>query len=149
MKMRKPEIARGRTAGKPGKSKAIGPGPSGVVRPESEVETLLAAVIDATDVMLVYLDRDFNYVLVNSAYAATCRMSPDEMVGKNHFALYPHPENEKIFRQVSDSGTPVFHKDKPFEFPDQPERGITYWDWSLVPVKEEDGSVSGSGLYLA
>ena len=26
--------------------------------------------------------------------------------------------------------------DKPFEYPDHPERGMTYWDWSLLPVKD-------------
>jgi len=104
---------------------------------------LLDTVIQATDVMLVYLDRDFNFVTVNAAYAAACRMDPDEMIGKNHFALFPHAENEAIFRQVRDTGVAVFYKDKPFEFPDQPERGITYWDWSLVPVQQASGEVTG------
>jgi PAS domain S-box-containing protein len=104
---------------------------------------LLSSVMHATDAMLVYLDDDFNFVWVNAAYAATCNMRPDEMVGKNHFALYPHAENEAIFRRVRETGEPVFYKDKPFEFPDQPQRGVTYWDWSLVPVKDASGKVQG------
>ena len=63
------------------------------------------------------------------------------MVGKNHFALYPHPENEAIFRRVRDTGEPFEVHDKPFEFPDQPERGVTYWDWTLNPVKDTSGQV--------
>jgi PAS domain S-box-containing protein len=105
--------------------------------------SLLSSVLHATDVMLVYLDRDFDFVWVNAAYATTSNMRPDELVGKNHFALYPHAENEAIFRRVRDTGEPVFHKDKPFEFPDQPGRGVTYWDWSLVPVKDASGEVQG------
>jgi PAS domain S-box-containing protein len=97
---------------------------------------VLAGIMNATDVMLVYLDRDFNFVWVNAAYAETCRMPAEEMIGKNHFTLYPHAENEAIFRRVRDTGIPVFYKDKPFEFPDQPERGVTYWDWSLTPVTD-------------
>ena len=31
----------------------------------------------------------------------------------------------------------------PIRFPDQPERGTTYWDWSLVPVKSEGGATCG------
>ena len=104
---------------------------------------LLESVTHATDVMLVYLDREFNFVWMNAAYAATCNRSPDELVGKNHFALYPHAENEAIFRRVRDTGEPVFYKDKPFEFPDQPKRGVTYWDWSLVPMKDPGGNVQG------
>ncbi len=104
---------------------------------------VLKSIIDATDVMLVYLDADFNFIWVNPAYAEACHMQPDELVGRNHFKLFPHPENESIFRQVRDTGTPVFFKDKPFIFPDQPDRGVTYWDWSLAPFKDEAGRVAG------
>ena len=104
---------------------------------------LLDAVMNATDVMLVYLDPDFNFVWVNAAYAEGCRRRTEELIGRNHFTLFPHPENEAIFRRVRDTGELVFYKDKPFEFPDQPERGVTYWDWSLVPVKDAKGGVTG------
>jgi PAS domain S-box-containing protein len=106
-------------------------------------QSLLVSVMQVTDVMLVFLDTQFNFVWVNAAYAETCGMTPEEMAGKNHFALYPDPENEAIFRQVRDTGKAVFYKDKPFVFPDQPERGTTYWDWSLIPVKNPDGAVTG------
>lgn len=104
---------------------------------------LLHTVLQATDVMLVYLDRDFNFVSVNPAYAEACGMRPEDMIGKNHFALYPHEQNEEIFRRVRDTGEAVFFKDKPFEFQDQPERGVTYWDWSLVPVQDPGQGVTG------
>lgn len=103
----------------------------------------LHAILDTTDLMLVYLDPEFNFVIVNRAYAETCRMRPEEMIGKNHFTLYPNAENEAIFRQVRDTGKSIFFKDKPFEFPDQPERGVTYWDWSLAPDKDQAGQVKG------
>ncbi|HEU4682868.1 MAG TPA: PAS domain S-box protein [Nitrospira sp.] len=106
-------------------------------------EMLLQTVTAATDVMLVQLDCDFNFVWVNRAYAETCRMAPEEMIGKNHFVLYPHAENEAIFRRVRDTGESVLYKDKPFVFPDQPERGITYWDWSLAALKDESKHVTG------
>ncbi len=105
--------------------------------------SLLESVMQTTDVMLVFFDPQFNFVWVNAAYAKTCQMKPEEMIGKNHFALYPHEENEAIFRQVRDTGEGVFYKDKPFVFPDQPERGVTYWDWSLSPVKDSDENVTG------
>ncbi len=115
-------------------------------RAEAELlreRAVLDSTMRSTDMMLAYLDPAFNFVAVNPAYADTCRMSPAQMVGLNHFALYPDEENEAIFRRVRDTGTPAFLKDKPFEFPDQPERGRTYWDWSLVPVKDAEGKVQG------
>jgi PAS domain S-box-containing protein len=105
-------------------------------------QTLLESVMQTTDVLLVLLDGQFNFVWVNRAYADTCRMKPEEMVGQNHFALYPDPENEAIFRKVRDTGESVYYRDKPFEFPDQPERGVTYWNWSLSPVKDPGGQVT-------
>jgi len=121
--------------------------PSSVITPSlaqlRQEQAILEGIMAATDVMLVYLDRDFNFLRVNAAYAVNCGLLPEELVGKNHFSLYPHPENEVIFRQVRDTGLPVFYKDKPFEFLDQPERGITYWDWSLAPVKDQVGTVQG------
>lgn len=106
-------------------------------------QALLASVMKTTDVMLVYLDLDFNFVWVNQAYANTCQMAPADMIGKNHFALYPNAENESIFRKVRATGQAAFYKDKPFEFLDQPERGVTYWDWSLAPDKDQNGQVAG------
>ncbi|HIH95608.1 TPA: PAS domain S-box protein [Methanosarcina acetivorans] len=109
----------------------------------SRERSMLESVMQTTDVMLVLLDPQFNFVWVNPAYAETCKLKPEEMVGKNHFVLYPDAENEAIFRTVRDTGKEVFYKDKPFVFPDQPERGVTYWDWSLTPVKNSSGDVEG------
>jgi PAS domain S-box-containing protein len=107
-------------------------------------KNLLQYIIDsAKNSHLVYLDRDFNFVQVNETYARTCGYTPQEMVGKNHFALYPQEENEAIFARVRDTGVPVEFHDKPFVFPDQPERGTTFWDWTLTPVKDPEGAVKG------
>ncbi|EKD40581.1 MAG: PAS/PAC sensor signal transduction histidine kinase [uncultured bacterium] len=108
-----------------------------------ERNVLQSVMNGAKNSHLVFLDRDFNFVRVNEAYAATCGYRPEEMIGKNHFDLYPHAENEAIFARVRDTGEPFEVHDKPFKFPDQPERGITYWDWTLSPVKDEAGEVTG------
>jgi PAS domain S-box-containing protein len=115
-----------------------------VCAPIRREKDILQHMIDcAKNIHLVYLDRDFNFVRVNQAYADTCGFKPEEMVGKNHFALYPHEENEAIFKRVRDTGVPAQYHDKPFTFPDQPDRGTTYWDWTLEPVKDNSGKVIG------
>ncbi|MGB9939436.1 PAS domain S-box protein [Methanosarcina sp.] len=114
----------------------------------SRERSLLESVTRATDLMLALFDPQFNFVWVNPAYAEASQMKPEEMVGKNHFELYPHEENEAIFMKVRDTGEGVFYKDKPFVYPDHPERGVTYWDWSLEPVKNSDGNVTGLVLSL-
>jgi PAS domain S-box-containing protein len=49
---------------------------------------------------------------------------------------------------VRDTGQSIEFRAKPFQFADQPERGITYWDWTLVPVKSANGTVLGLVLSL-
>jgi PAS domain S-box-containing protein len=110
---------------------------------ERERDILQAVMDGAKNSHLVYLDRGFNFVRVNTTYAGTCGYRPEEMIGKNHFALYPRAENEAIFARVRDTGEPFEAHDRPFEFPDQPQRGVTYWDWTLTPIKDPTGRVEG------
>jgi PAS domain S-box-containing protein len=108
----------------------------------------LAAVIENTDAQLALLDRAFDFVLVNSAYAQGSGYSKEELVGRNHFALFPNPENQAIFERVRDTGTLYKAIEKPFEYTSQPERGVTYWNWALVPIKGRAGQVEALLLSL-
>ncbi len=109
----------------------------------AESNQLLAGVLEHTHMMAVFLDPQFNFIWVNRAYADTCQQEPSFFPGKNYFDLYPDEENHAIFQRVVDTGEPFFVEARPFEFPDQPERGVTYWDWSLIPVKDGMGKVTG------
>lgn len=90
---------------------------------------------------LVFLDRDFNFIRVNESYARACNMDVSAFAGQNHFKLFPHEENESIFRRVVETKTPYHAEAKPFEFPEHPEWGVTYWDWILFPVLDDSGEV--------
>lgn len=104
-------------------------------------ERLLEAVTDNTEAHLVFLDRDFNFVWVNPAYARACARSQEEFIGHNHFEFYPNEENQAIFERVRDTGEPFAARERPFVFPDHPEWGTTYWDWTLTPIKDDSGTV--------
>ena len=104
---------------------------------------LQQTLMERTRASLVYLDRDFNFMRMNAAYQLARQPPRAEMLGRNHFELFPDAENEAIFRQVRDTGEPVTFVAKPFEFADQPWRGVTYWDWTLTPVKTAGGEVEG------
>jgi PAS domain S-box-containing protein len=109
---------------------------------------ILRTIMENTGAMLVYFDRDFNFVRVNSAYAEGSGHAQEDLIGKNHFALFPSEENQAIFKQVRDTGKSAVYHDKPFKFKDQPERDVTYWDWTLTPVKDSLGEVEGLVLSL-
>ncbi len=113
-----------------------------------ETNELLEKIFSTTHLSIAYLDPDFNFMHVNRAYAAAGGHDEAFFVGKNHFDLYPHPENEAIFRRVVETGEAYSTLAKPFEYPDQPELGVTYWDWTLHPVKDNTGAVEGLLLCL-
>lgn len=108
----------------------------------------MVAMMEHSQDQLVYLDRQFNFVRVNRAYAESCKKAPEEFLGHNHFEFYPNAENQAIFERVRDTGVPAVLREKTFVFPDQPERGVTYWDWTLAPVKDDGGHVRGLVLSL-
>jgi diguanylate cyclase (GGDEF)-like protein/PAS domain S-box-containing protein len=89
---------------------------------------------------LVILDRQFNFIRVNQTYATACRRDIDDFVGHNHFDLYPS-DTRLIFEEVVRSKRSFVTFTRAFEFADQPERGVTYWDWTLVPVLDAGGEV--------
>ena len=101
--------------------------------------TVLRGIFESTHACLALLDRDFNFLMVNSAYAANCGHRADELIGQNHFTLFPYGGNEQLFASVRDSGEQYYAEARAFEYTDQPERGVSYWDWSLVPIKDRSG----------
>ncbi|WP_052959055.1 PAS domain S-box protein [Methanoculleus sediminis] len=110
---------------------------------------ILRTVMEYTDVHLAYLDPHFRFVRVNTAYAEGSGYTKEELLGQGHFDLFPNPENQAIFQRVRDTGEPFRIYAKPFTYENQPERGTTYWDWSLVPVKDAKGGVQGLVFSLA
>lgn len=107
-----------------------------------EAYQLLDQVFSNIYVSVAYLDRDFNFLRVNQSYADTNGEPPEFFVGKNHFDLFPGEEAEKIFRRCVETGEPVYMWGIPFVFPRYPERGVTYWNWSLQPVSAQNGGVT-------
>jgi PAS domain S-box-containing protein len=107
----------------------------------AEQSRILEGFFTSTMTPLVFLDRNFNFVIVNEAYARACQRNLSDFPGRNHFEYYPHAENEAIFRRVVETKQPFQAMAKPFSFLDHPEWGTTYWDWTLTPILDEKGEV--------
>lgn len=106
-----------------------------------EQSRILEAFFEHTINPLVFLDREFNFLRVNNAYAQASHRELSEFLGRNHFDLYPGEESRAIFTQVVETKTPYQAVAKPLGFPDHPEWGSTYWDWILAPILDEAGEV--------
>jgi PAS domain S-box-containing protein len=109
---------------------------------------LLEKIFANTHFLMAFMNRDFDFLQVNKAYSEADGRDPSFFEGKNHFALYPDAENEAIFRHVVTSGEPYFVAARPFTYPEHPELGTTYWDWSLQPVRDGQEQVEGLLLTL-
>jgi PAS domain S-box-containing protein len=105
-----------------------------------ESNELLENIFSNVHVLIAYMDTDFNFIRVNIKYARSEGNKPEFYIGKNYFDLHPDEENKTIFRKVIRTGSPYYAKARPAK---HAERGLTYQDWSLKPVKEEDGRISG------
>jgi PAS domain S-box-containing protein len=101
----------------------------------------LEAFFAHTITPLVFLDKDLNFIRVNEAYAQSCQRDVSEFPGRNHFDFYPDEENQAIFTQVVKTKIPYQAVARPFIYPDHPEWGVTYWDWTLVPILDDAGEV--------
>ncbi|MFW6115377.1 MAG: PAS domain S-box protein [Thermodesulfobacteriota bacterium] len=113
-----------------------------------ERNELLEKIFSTTHLLIAYLDKEFNFLRVNRAYAAADGLDETFFTGRNHFDLYPHPENAAIFRRVVETGESYTAVAKAFEYPGHPERGTSYWDWTIHPVKDAEGAVEGLLLCL-
>ncbi|MEN6304588.1 MAG: PAS domain-containing protein, partial [Armatimonadia bacterium] len=102
---------------------------------------LLETFFNGTLTAVALLDRDFNFLRVNHAYARICGRAVEDFPGRNHFDLFPS-DALTIFKQVRSSKVPYEAHGRPFTFADHAEWGETYWDWTLVPVVDERGKVS-------
>ena len=109
---------------------------------------LIEKAFNSIDILIAYMDREFNFIKVNETYSKSDGRPVEFFPGKNHFDLYPHPENQAVFQRVVDTGEPYSVLEKPFEYPEHPERKTTYWNWRLQPVRGADGTIQGVVLSL-
>ncbi|MBI5376917.1 MAG: PAS domain S-box protein [Candidatus Schekmanbacteria bacterium] len=107
---------------------------------EMKPSEILDAFFKHSITPLVILDRDFNFIRVNEAYAKSCQRDVSEFPGHNHFEFYPS-DAQKIFENVVKTKEPYQALARPFIYPDHPEWGVTYWDWTLTPILDNQNEV--------
>lgn len=101
---------------------------------------MLEAFFRHTITPLAFLDRSFNFIRVNEAYAKADNKTPGYFVGRNHFLLYPDTQLREIFERVVRTREPYRAFAKPFTYPDGSAH-VRYWNWQLTPLLNEAGEV--------
>ncbi|MEX0602901.1 MAG: PAS domain S-box protein, partial [Bacteroidota bacterium] len=108
---------------------------------------IIQAFFDFSVSPMVLLDSQFNFIDVNEAYAKACGKERKDFLGRNHFDLYPS-DAKADFEKVVKTKQPVRFIRRPFVFPDHPEWGVTYWDWTLTPVLDDRRNVDVLVFFL-
>ena len=115
---------------------------------ETKSRAFMHAMLSNSLIPVAYLDTEFRFISVNHAYAKADNKTIDYFKGKNHFDVYPNKENKAIFKQVLQTKKAYYVQAKAFEYDANPERGVTYWDWSLVPALDDNDNIIGLVLTL-
>lgn len=97
---------------------------------------------------IVSLDRDLNILRVNDAYAKVSDGQAGDFAGRAISEFHPPMASAEMFRQAARSKTPFHAAAVPFEFAGHPERGTTFWDWTLVPLLDSAGEVDSFVLLM-
>ena len=109
----------------------------------TEERDLLQLIMDHASTQLAYLDSNFKFVRVNSAYLKARQHSEKELIGVSYFTINPGNEIQTIFDKVWHTGVSAHFQDTAF-LPSVASTGpTTYYDWTLTPVKDRDSGVTG------
>jgi PAS domain S-box-containing protein len=90
---------------------------------------------------LAFIDRRFNFVRVNEAYARADGHSPEFFVGKNYFSIYPDEEGQANFEQVVQTRQPCRACARPLPHFGVPPQGEKFWNWQITPLLDDHGDV--------
>lgn len=101
---------------------------------------LLEVCFDHSLSPMAILDKNFNFVKVNPLYAQLEGKKVSDFPGRNHFDFYPS-DAKAIFENVLKTKVSYSAKGKPFKFEKSPQKGIAFWDWSLVPVLDRRNEI--------
>jgi two-component system, cell cycle sensor histidine kinase and response regulator CckA len=104
------------------------------------------AMFDQTVTAVGLLDRDHRFIRVNEWFARNYGKTAQEFAGRSLVEVLPayagsYEVTRRHLDEVVRTRKPLHLTNWSYEFVDQPERGLTYWDWILQPISGQGGEV--------
>jgi len=103
----------------------------------------LAAIMDHAEIPLAFLDPDFRFVSVNTAFERQARHTEWEIVGRRYFDLFPDGWRAEAFDRAAAMHEPLEIRNDTGVFPQGPNEPERFWDWTLAPVGNKGGDRVG------
>lgn len=106
------------------------------IKVESRDTTAVAGLVACAPVAAALIDEKRTYKAVSPAYAAAGGYKADDLIGRPVTDIFPDVSGEATTALFSVQATkqPYFISRYPYMAPNQPERGITYWDAAIWPI---------------
>lgn len=119
------------------------PSPQVVVAPNGRSLTpddqlaILATVFANSPDGMAFIDSDYVIRQANRAYSEQVHQSLESLIGRRLEEAFPGWAEQvaHIYGKVRETGKPFHAQSHPFIFGAEPERGITFWDVSVSPVR--------------
>jgi DNA-binding response OmpR family regulator len=114
-------------------------GHKAMIEMQKNISSLPVLVTDAS-VAAALIDKDKRYKAVSESYAAAGGYNADELVGRAVTDIFPDVSGEAgtMLELVRQTRRPYFISRYPYAMPNQPERGVTYWDAAMWPIETGD-----------
>ena len=112
---------------------------------DGDIVDLLTQVFAESPMGASYIDPRFILRWANSVFADQVGGSVDDLMGRPIRDVMPEWEEQVgcFFEQVRDTGKSWHASTYAYVFPGRPERGTTYWDSSLTPIRGSHGEFRG------
>jgi DNA-binding response OmpR family regulator len=100
----------------------------------------LPIMVTGAPVAAALIDKDRNYKAVSQTYAAAGGYDANDLIGKKATDIFPDVSGEagQALETVQQTKQPHFISRYPHAIPTHPERGVTYWDAAMWPIKSSE-----------
>jgi PAS domain-containing protein len=107
--------------------------------------SLLSAIFEFLPHGVAFIDPNLVIRAANEAFGREMRRPLSDIINRPAEEAIPGwtAQVSTIYHHVREAGEALHCDAFPFEFHDQPERGVTYWEFTVCPVYEPDREFGG------